>query len=194
MSLYSVIMIERINENGQFYRDLNFYKGSLSAFFLMNKHRKDSRFCSIVNQSGKEIRREALLYGTVDLVDSMFPIRYPLYLNDNKILYNNIPHVGKNKKQITRQRIEHIQKSKNIKVENLQPRRKFIYSRDGYKCVICGEDRIHLLSLDHILPKSKGGSSDIKNLQTMCRNCNGEKGDQIITNEELKIRRKITNL
>lgn len=34
-----------------------------------------------------------------------------------------------------------------------------------------------LMTQDHIRPRSRGGSSKIENLQTMCRNCNQAKGD-----------------
>lgn len=35
-----------------------------------------------------------------------------------------------------------------------------------------------LMTKDHIIPKSKGGPDDLSNLQTMCVNCNIEKGDK----------------
>jgi 5-methylcytosine-specific restriction endonuclease McrA len=34
-----------------------------------------------------------------------------------------------------------------------------------------------LMTKDHIVPKSKGGTDDLNNLQTMCSYCNNEKGD-----------------
>ena len=36
-----------------------------------------------------------------------------------------------------------------------------------------------LFTKDHIVPKSKGGADNLKNLQTMCIICNAEKGDSI---------------
>lgn len=54
-------------------------------------------------------------------------------------------------------------------------RRRMVYERDGGCCVTCGttED----LTLDHIVPRSKGGTNAVDNLQTMCRSCNTEKGN-----------------
>lgn len=57
------------------------------------------------------------------------------------------------------------------------PRRKVVYERDGHKCVQCGTTSD--LTLDHIVPKSKGGSSEVDNLQTMCAPCNHAKADAI---------------
>lgn len=56
--------------------------------------------------------------------------------------------------------------------------RIFIYNRDGHSCRNCGrQDR--LLTIDHIVPKAKGGSRERSNLQTMCWDCNNAKGDSI---------------
>lgn len=40
-----------------------------------------------------------------------------------------------------------------------------------------------LLTIDHIIPRSKGGNNELKNLQILCLQCNEEKADKI---EELE--------
>ena len=53
-----------------------------------------------------------------------------------------------------------------------------IYKRDGYRCRICGKSELSdYLEIDHIKPIAKGGKTTYDNLQTLCRNCNKEKGD-----------------
>ena len=52
-----------------------------------------------------------------------------------------------------------------------------IYARDNYRCVKCGDTGD--LEIDHIYPISKGGKSDLDNLQTLCHNCNYQKGNRI---------------
>ena len=36
-----------------------------------------------------------------------------------------------------------------------------------------------LMTMDHIIPKSKGGTDNLKNIQPMCNTCNQDKGNKI---------------
>lgn len=58
-------------------------------------------------------------------------------------------------------------------------RRLKLYARDDWKCVSCGEDDERLLTLDHKVPRSKGGDNSDENLQTMCKGCNHRKADKM---------------
>jgi 5-methylcytosine-specific restriction endonuclease McrA len=51
----------------------------------------------------------------------------------------------------------------------------FVYD---YRCLACGERKV--LTRDHVLPKSQGGSNAISNLQGLCRECNWKKADRHI--------------
>lgn len=51
-----------------------------------------------------------------------------------------------------------------------------IFKRDGHKCQYC--DTTKDLTLDHLIPRSKGGKSTWKNLVTACKRCNSRKGDR----------------
>jgi 5-methylcytosine-specific restriction endonuclease McrA len=53
--------------------------------------------------------------------------------------------------------------------------RENIFRRDRYQCVYCGSTRN--LTLDHVVPRSKGGGHRWDNLVTACRKCNAQKGD-----------------
>jgi 5-methylcytosine-specific restriction endonuclease McrA len=52
-----------------------------------------------------------------------------------------------------------------------------VWKRDGFKCVKCNSDSD--LSVDHIHPRSKGGSDDMSNLRTLCRTCNSRKAAKL---------------
>lgn len=52
-----------------------------------------------------------------------------------------------------------------------------VYGRDNGACVHCGATES--LSIDHIVPWSKGGEHELWNFQTLCRSCNSKKGARI---------------
>jgi hypothetical protein len=51
-----------------------------------------------------------------------------------------------------------------------------VRERDGHACVYCGNTKY--LTLDHLVPLSRGGSNDEENLVTACRPCNSKKRDR----------------
>jgi hypothetical protein len=53
-------------------------------------------------------------------------------------------------------------------------KRRTIYERDAYRCQMC--DGWEDLTIDHIVPRERGGTNDMDNLQTLCRKCNSRKG------------------
>ena len=47
-----------------------------------------------------------------------------------------------------------------------------------YKCSHCGRKfRKKYIDIDHIVPRSRGGSNELTNLQALCRYCNRSKGN-----------------
>ncbi|MFO0980755.1 MAG: HNH endonuclease [Planctomycetota bacterium] len=56
--------------------------------------------------------------------------------------------------------------------------RKLLYQRDSYSCQYCGaKPRIEDLTIDHVMPKARGGKTTWRNCVTACRECNLKKGD-----------------
>lgn len=75
-----------------------------------------------------------------------------------------------------------------------------VFAEKGTKCVACGAEGKHLIesadkksgalhvdlytadlelmTVDHIIPKSKGGKNHITNYQPMCFTCNAAKGNK----------------
>ncbi len=63
--------------------------------------------------------------------------------------------------------------------------RRNVLRRDRYTCQYCGRQGGDL-TVDHVLPKSRGGKSTWENLVAACRACNLKKGDR--TPEEAGMR------
>ncbi len=55
--------------------------------------------------------------------------------------------------------------------------RQNIFKRDNHRCVYCGNHQN--LTLDHVLPRSRGGNTSWTNLVTACKFCNAKKGDNL---------------
>ena len=54
--------------------------------------------------------------------------------------------------------------------------RKNVFWRDDYVCQYCGKKFTYKdLTMDHVVPKSKGGHKDWKNIVTSCKWCNCKK-------------------
>ncbi len=79
-----------------------------------------------------------------------------------------IPESEKNKK---------IKKNKSTISSKL---RFDVFRRDKFVCQYCGACGPDVeLEIDHIVPVSRGGTDDIKNLKTACFDCNRGKGDTV---------------
>ena len=53
-----------------------------------------------------------------------------------------------------------------------------VWERDNFTCCSCGRRRF--LTIDHIVPRCKGGTHEIENLQTLCSRCNSKKGRRVV--------------
>lgn len=61
--------------------------------------------------------------------------------------------------------------------------RRTIYRRDGNQCQYCGaKPGTESLSIDHVLPRSKGGKTEWTNCVLACTTCNRNKADRILSN------------
>jgi 5-methylcytosine-specific restriction endonuclease McrA len=56
--------------------------------------------------------------------------------------------------------------------------RRALFARDGWRCVYCGTSSGRL-TLDHVVPRSRGGDSVWENVVTSCAPCNLRKGNRL---------------
>ena len=71
-----------------------------------------------------------------------------------------------------------IEKYVHLPYKSVVLTRHNIFKRDNHRCQYCGTTKN--LTLDHLIPKSKGGKSSWTNLVTACQECNTKKGDSSI--------------
>ena len=56
--------------------------------------------------------------------------------------------------------------------------RKAVLARDAYTCQYCGRESVGL-TVDHVVPRSRGGQSVWENIVASCAPCNRKKGDRM---------------
>ena len=66
--------------------------------------------------------------------------------------------------------------------------RRNILKRDNHKCQYCGTTEA--LTIDHVIPKSRGGGDSWENLTTACTKCNTKKGNRTPKEAEMPLRQK----
>ncbi len=85
-----------------------------------------------------------------------------------------------NQSAINKKRRERYKKNKNkLKGSYVKRYGLRLVKRDGRVCKKCGIELIRgeNMTVDHIIPLSKGGSNMLSNLQLLCDKCNMDKAD-----------------
>ena len=71
------------------------------------------------------------------------------------------------------------------RVNSVKLSRREVFARAGHTCQYCGK-QTHDLTLDHIVPRHRGGAHSWENLVTACKACNHRKGGKTL--EEARYR------
>lgn len=67
----------------------------------------------------------------------------------------------------------------SLKRSYSQSKKNYVINRDGGKCLLC--DATENLTMQHILPYSKGGETSSRNMVTLCEKCNQSLTDMHMT-------------
>ena len=65
--------------------------------------------------------------------------------------------------------------------------RRAVFTRDGQTCVYCGSSAT---SIDHVVPRSRGGTHTWDNVVAACRRCNSKKENRLPHDAGLHLPRK----
>ena len=66
-----------------------------------------------------------------------------------------------------------------VKKKELSLTRKNVLKRDNHTCQYCNSKNLDL-TLDHIIPRDKGGADSWDNLVAACKKCNMKKGNKLL--------------
>ena len=95
------------------------------------------------------------------------------YEEIKKAYEDMLKRVEKQSRESERRKLERAKMTFSLRYEVLR--------RDGFRCQICGASQADgaKLHVDHIIPVSKGGKTELNNLRTLCDMCNLGKSDKI---------------
>ena len=68
--------------------------------------------------------------------------------------------------------------------------KKNVLLRDDYTCQYCQLKGERMMTVDHVLPKSKGGPSTWENLVCACMRCNNRKNNRTPEHANMRLKRK----
>jgi len=68
-----------------------------------------------------------------------------------------------------------------------KPTRTLIYQRDDHTCQYCGSQK--RLTVDHVIPRSRGGQDTWENMVVACSPCNVKKGNTLLEQTGMKLKR-----
>ncbi len=63
--------------------------------------------------------------------------------------------------------------------------RRAVFLRDGHRCQYCGNGAE---SLDHVVPRSRGGQHSWENVVACCKRCNAAKEDRLLAETSFRLR------
>lgn len=72
-----------------------------------------------------------------------------------------------------------------------------VFKRDSFQCRYCGKRSPEaILEVDHVLPRSSGGTDEMENLVTACFECNRGKGARLLTHapEDIDLHEKAVSI
>lgn len=157
------------------------YKSDFTLF--VKEHKKDiedlkhpDRFGNYSNFLSKT---NMVLGGTEYLLDKIKVLKKGLkrkreeiehLVKENSILKQQL-ETSQNRNNTTPYKPKRNPISKSIRHE--------VFVKDDFKCVECGAtNQQTTLHVDHIIPVSQGGSDELRNLQTLCEQCNIAKNNR----------------
>ncbi|GFP19388.1 hypothetical protein HKBW3S03_00893 [Candidatus Hakubella thermalkaliphila] len=82
--------------------------------------------------------------------------------------------------------VKYVRVPRNVR---LRISKKAVLARDSYRCQYCGRENDYL-TVDHVVPRSRGGESDWENVAAACPACNTRKGNHLLHEVSMSLIRK----
>jgi hypothetical protein len=111
-----------------------------------------------------------------------------VYKGKAEVLVKKEPPISAGQIKFDRPSVIRLHKYVSFPYKKVTLSRYNVYRRDNFKCLYCGaKDN---LTLDHVIPRSKGGPNSWTNLATCCMKCNVSKGDRTLEETGMTLSQK----
>lgn len=167
---YDGNLIKSFNNYKKYYQMAGIAFIGLSFYLFLKKHPDNSH--DLLKQASSMVR-----YMPIDKESSDFlsPV-----LNFSKNYNSNIMSQSANSNQtsyVPQHNINRILNSgkKNNKRSVSETKKKFVASRQEWKCAKCNKLLPAWFETDHIIELQNGGTNNVDNLEALCRDCHGYK-------------------
>lgn len=137
-------------------------KSNLDGALKLNQRVKytDEHLASIFDRDIKVVKEAMQLFVDLEMLERN---KSDVYIVANWDRYQSANELAK---------IREGQRRRQQAYRDRNEKRVAVFSESNSKCVYCGRSAE---ALDHVIPKSKGGSDDISNLVGACKSCNSTK-------------------
>jgi 5-methylcytosine-specific restriction endonuclease McrA len=179
--------------------DVRLYGDKLcSKCKLIKKYTDAYNFTSVCKHCNKEYGIETKLnnLSVVHQINNYCSVQCNEQLkNINRKKHQKISRVKRRNKYGRLEKDKEIAKYYGIKYETIS--RSIVFRKHNYVCASCGVKCVHpnkdnynqsnAATLDHIIPKSRGGEHTYNNVTLLCRSCNSIKRDTMLTDYKRNI-------
>ncbi|MFN7181390.1 MAG: HNH endonuclease [Planctomycetota bacterium] len=137
-----------------------------------------------------------LLYkGNAEVVDKENG-SYVLYKFEDWVKVNgntNGPYIKTPRYSLSLPKIIRLRSDAKPHLKTVKLSKKNVFIRDHYTCQYCGKSYPHnKLTIDHVIPRSRGGNTTWENVVTACHYCNIKKGDKHPSEVHMQLLKKPT--
>jgi 5-methylcytosine-specific restriction endonuclease McrA len=150
---------EYLMKGKKYYKMATFGFVGLSIYLFINKNPNESK--NLVKHATDLIRYMPVDSNTSDMLTPLF---------DFTNARDKLNQLGQSSQ--TRRMMNSGGGSKRCVSET---KKKYVASKQGWKCLGCGEQLSHTFQVDHKIDLQFGGDNSVENLAALCNNCHAEK-------------------
>lgn len=154
---------ELLLKGKKYYKMATFGFVGLSIYLFINKHPNESQ--NLVRHATELIKYMPVDSNTTDMLTPLFDFTNA----SNKL--NQLKHNVNMTPQTKRMLNSGGTKKRCVS----ETKKKYVASKQGWKCNMCGKQLNHTFQVDHKLDLQFGGDNSVENLAALCNNCHAEK-------------------